>query len=187
MSAPTSGGPVGVLRLFVDIARFRKGPEDVPASRAVLGWCVIAGVALRALASRTMPMPFKGNVLAILAVDAGTSLLFLALVLAVVRRPERFVQTGSAVFGFQLVMLPVLIGVSWLLSVVQTDPFWRSLVIVLTIAVDVWGLAVMARILRSATGWSLVACVGLAILSDLLTFSVMAVLFPLNVPLPTQA
>ena len=187
MSASTPGGPIGVLRLFVDIARFRKGPEDLPVSRGLLIWCIVGGAAGRALLSRALPLPSQGNTLAILAVDTGTTLLFLALVLVAARRPERFLQTAGALFGFQLVMLPVLAAASWLLATFQADPFWRSPVIVLTIAVDVWGLAIVARILRSATGWSMVACVGLAILSDLLTYSLLAVLFPTSAPLPTPA
>jgi hypothetical protein len=175
------------LRSFVDIARFRKGPEDLPVSRAVLGWCIVAGIVLRALISRSLPMPYKGNVLAILGIDTATTLLFVALVLAAVRRPERYLQTASAIFGIQLVMLPVIVAASWLLSAFQSDPFWSVPVLALTVAVDVWGLVIVARILRSATDWSLAACIGLAILSDLLTFSVMSLLFPLNVALPAQA
>ena len=187
MSAPSPGGPIGVLRLLVGIALFRSGPQDLPVSRALLLWCILGGVAARTLALHLLSSQLQNDLLAILAVEAGATLLFVALVLAGAHRPERFLQTAGAVFGVQLVMLPLLAGVAWLLDTHQADPFWRGPSTVLYIAANVWLLAVEARILRAATDWTLMACVGLAILSDLVIYSLIALLFPMSSPLPAQA
>lgn len=180
MSERPTGTLVGTLQLFADITRFRKGPEDLPVSPALLGYCIIVGIGARALLIRVLPIPFQGNPLAVLVVDAVATLLFLSLVLNLAKLPERFLQTATAIFGFQLVMLPVLVGSGWLYLVFAQDAVWKLPVMMLNIAVEVWGLAVVARILSSATNWPLFACVVLAIAGDLLSFLAIVSLFPLT-------
>jgi hypothetical protein len=181
LSAPSSGGPIGVLRLFVDIARFRKGPEDLPVSRALLLACIVSGITLHGLLWKVIPLPFQGSPLMILLVSAGATVLMLA------RRPERFLQTASAVFGFQLVVLPVQAAVGWFAVSVGSSRSWQLMLSAAGIVLALWELMVVARILRSATERSMAACVGMAILGDLLVFMVVAGFFTLNLPQATQA
>jgi hypothetical protein len=178
LSDRTPGILIGNLRLFADIVRFRKGPEDLPVSQALLAYCVIASIAVRMLAVRILPMPYQGNPLAILLLDAGVTLLFVSLVLALARRPERFLQTATAVFGYQLVMLPLLLGAGWLLESFLNDAVWRMPMLLLNAGLGLWSMVVIARILRSATGWPLFACVAFAISGELLSIIIVTSIFP---------
>lgn len=86
------------LRIFVDIVLWRRGPQDLPASALLLGVAVAAYVAVSAVQ------------LALLGEPAATWFLFMVvdplllggwvwLVLRLFSKPERFLQTASAVFG----------------------------------------------------------------------------------------
>jgi hypothetical protein len=166
------------LRLFADIARFRKGPEDLPASVALLGLAIGGAIVLRVLLLGVLPLPAGGNPVLVIGIGIGVTLLFLWVVLQLARHPERYVQTASAMFGFQVVMAPLLIGSGWLFLTLGETSAWQLPVMLLRMAVEVWALAVAARILRSATSWPLFACVSLAIANELLTFLAIAGLFP---------
>ena len=178
MSDRTPGILIGNLRLLADIVRFRKGPEDLPVSRPLLVYCVVTSIALRALAVRVLPMPYMGNPLAILLLDAGVTLLFVSLVLALAGHPERFLQTASAIFGYQLLMLPLLLGAGWLLISFGNDATWRLPVMVVNAGLSLWSMVVTVRILRSATGWPLFACVAFAISGELLSIIIITSIFP---------
>jgi len=86
------------LRIFVDIVLWRRGPQDLPASTLLLGVAVAAYVAVSVVQ------------LALLGESAATWFLFTMvdplllggwvwLVLRLFSKPERFLQTASAVFG----------------------------------------------------------------------------------------
>jgi hypothetical protein len=172
-------GILGMLRLCADIVRFRKGPEDLPVSRTMLAACVVACVAAQTLlAGGMLPAEFKGSAFAIMVIRAMVVLVAIAVVLALVRRPERYLQTATAVFGCQLLLLPFSAATGWLTLHGETHADWKLPATVLAFAVQVWGLAVLARILRSATGWPLIGCVGAALLMDLVTLTIIMGFFP---------
>lgn len=177
MSETGKGSIVEGFKVFADIARFRKGPEDVPASVSLLGIAVGGAVVLKVLLLAVLPLP-TGSPVLVVGIGVVVALLFLWLLLQLARHPERYVQTTSAVFGFQVVMAPLLIGSGWLFLTAGEGSPWQLPAILLRMAVEVWALAVTARILRSATGWPLFACVALAIASELLTFLAITALVP---------
>jgi hypothetical protein len=55
------------------------------------------------------------------------------------------------------------------------------------LVVEVWALAVAARILKSATEWPMSACIALAIAGELLSFLLLTSLFPQAPTTPAQA
>lgn len=168
-----------MLRLFADIVRFRKGPEDLPVSRALLAVCVIAGIAAQTLLAGSMlPAEFEGSPLGIMVVRAAVVLVALSVMLLLVQRPERFLQTATAVFGCQLLLLPLAAATGWMQIQAESHADWKLASQVVVLAVQVWGLAVLARILRSATGWPLVGCIAAALLMDLVTLAVISSFFP---------
>ena len=86
------------LRICLDIVLWRRGPQDLPASSLLLAIAVAAYVAVSAVQ------------LALLGETAATWFFFVVidplllagwvwLVLRLYSRPERFLQTASAVFG----------------------------------------------------------------------------------------
>lgn len=186
MSETGKGTIVDGLRAFVGIARFRKGPEDVPASISLLGFAIGGAILLRVLLLGVLPLPAEaGNPVLVIGIGVGVTLAFLWLLLQLARHPERYVQTTSAVFGYQMVMAPVLIGTGWLFLTAGEGSPWYLPAILLRMVVEVWALAVAARILRSATGWPLFACVSLAIANELLTYLVIAgIAAPAATPVP---
>jgi hypothetical protein len=170
---------IGTLRLCADIVRFRKGPEDLPVSRAMLAACVVAGVAAQTLVAGSMlPADVKGSVFAMMVIRAVVVLVAVAVVLFLVHRPERFLQTATSVFGCQLVLLPFSAVAGWLTLHGETHVEWKLPAMVVAFVFQVWGLAVLARILRSATSWPLVGCIAAALLMDLVTLAVIAGFFP---------
>lgn len=175
------------LRLFADIARFRKGPEDVPASVLLLGLAIGGAVLLRVLLLGVLPLPAAGNPVVVIGLGIGVTLLFLWLILQLARHPERYTQTATAMFGFQVVMAPLLIGSGWLFLSIGQESTWHIPVMLLRMVIEVWALAVAARILRSATNWPLFACVALAIANELLTFLAILGLFPQSGATPAAA
>ncbi len=180
MSAPATPRIADSLRLFTEIVRFRKGPEDLPVSALLLGLAIGAGVLLRVLFSGILPMPgsVTGSPVLIIAVGIGVTLLYLAGLLRLAGHPERFLQTATATFGSQLILGPGLIFSGWFFVTHSADPTWRVPAALLALVFEIWALAVMARILRSATGWPIAACVALTIAGQLLIYLAVAGLFP---------
>lgn len=168
MNAPSRSLLAAAFEACVGIVRSRKGPEDVPASAALLV-TVLAGTVLLGLASLAIPVPeSRGNGIVLIALDIGLWLAGVRLILQVAKRPERFLQTVTAIFGCQLVLAPLLLGSNWMLITYIRQPGMGELAVMLSVAVMVWVMVITARILRSATGWAMISTV-------LLTFSIEAV------------
>lgn len=169
----------------VGIVRFRKGPEDIPAVRSLLYAAILASVLLR-LAMMLIPVPeSRGNPVVLMALDIGITLGALQLVLQSAGKPERFVQTATAVFGCQVVLAPALFVGRWLMVryTGKADPaavpdLMLVPAMMVMLAIAVWVLAVMVRILRSATEWPVVACVFIALAIDLATMLIAVSLYP---------
>jgi hypothetical protein len=167
-----------VLQVLVGIARMKRGPEDLPASIGLLALLVLASIVSDVVLLSVLPKPLEGNPAALIGIGIGVMLAWTALVLRVAGKPERYTQTMTAVFGFQLVMAPVLIFSGWFMVTYQADPTWQTPAVGLRLVVEIWALVVLARILRSATEWPLFACVMLAITTELLAYMIITTLFP---------
>lgn len=167
-----------VFDTLIGILRFRKGPEDMPASGNLLVAMIIGGVALRAIALVMTPDP-GGNPAVLIGLEIGVMLLGLKLALRLARHPERFTQTATAWLGAQLVAGPAVLLTRWLiLSHNQPQDPMTPVAQVLFLVVAVWMLIVTVRILRSATEWPLFACILLALAIELFTAAVVMSLYP---------
>jgi hypothetical protein len=165
-----------VFGTFLDIARLRRGPEDLPVSARLLLTTVVVYVLVDALMLAVLPVP--ANPAALVAIDVAVTLLWYGMVLRLAGKPERFLQTATAVMGFQLVMAPALVVTGWLYLKYQGDSFASMPVTVMRVALEIWMLAVFGRMLRSATAWPMFLCIILAIGQELVTFVVVVTLFP---------
>lgn len=165
------------LQAFIDIARMRRGPEDLPFDRSLLVMAVAAYGLLNLVFALILPRD-SGEPPALALADIPVTLVSLQVLLRLARRPERFVQTAAAMFGFPVVLAPALLISAWLLLRYGEDSTWQLPVLVLRFAVEIWVLAVAARILRAATEWPLLACVGLMIAQQLLTYSIVTLIYP---------
>ena len=86
-----------------------------------------------------------------------------AVLLRLQRKSERFLQTTTALFGYQLVLTPLIIALSWLVQRFEAQPAWWLPVLVLALMLAVWVIAAGAHILKSALEWSMPASVSLVI------------------------
>ncbi len=170
-------GVTQVARLYTDIALLRRGPEDVPVSAVLLALTVLAYMLLSLLLSALMPAVEEDQI-ALIALDSFLSVAWYWVVLRLAGRPERFLQTATAVFGYQTIVAPAFVGATWLFLHYMKDATWQLPVSLLLLALAVWTLAVNGRILRSATGWPQVTCVALVVMEAIISRVIALGLFP---------
>jgi hypothetical protein len=166
------------LRIFAGIVRLRNGPEDLPVSAALLAITIVLASIPDALTFLILPTPPGVSPVMLIVIGAVTTLLWYGALLRFAGKPERFLQTLTAVFGFQIILAPALMFSGWFFVTYQKDPTWQLPAALLRTAVEIWALVILARILRSATQWPIFTCVVLAIANELLALLLVAKLFP---------
>jgi hypothetical protein len=150
-----------LLRLYLDIAIWRRGPADVPGVPVLLWLTVLAYIAVTAALSAALRLhpswPRE------LAVDVAYMLAWIWLLLWATGRRARFLQTAAAVFGFQLILAPLSVGVSALTPESPAPGQAQWLLLIATLLLIAWIVLATAHIIRAALEWPLAACVPLAI------------------------
>lgn len=172
-----------MLALFWEVAVFRRGPEHMPVSAAWLVAAMVMQAAMALLVQGMLPaLPVKpgteDHTLGLLVIDVAMTLLWGWAVLRIASRPERFVQTLTAIFGCQLIFQPMVLPASWLAASAPEGSAWDVPAGLLFTALSVWALIAMARILRSATDWPLFGCALLVIVQAAATVLVSVAVFP---------
>jgi hypothetical protein len=167
-----------LLRLYGRIALMRSGPQEVPASNFLLVGTVLAYLLAHACANWLLPT-LDGLWFAAIALDILFTLCWYALLMRVVRKPERFVQTATAVFGFRTLVSPLEMASGGLVRRFGEVTAWQLPLWALYLALFVWLIAASSHVLKAALEWSVPACVGLVILeilsNTLLVFSVLPI------------
>ena len=141
-----------LFNLFLDICLFRKGPQDVPSSAALLKMCLL-GYGLSGVLVLLISTPAPLALLQILLdMVLLSGLLYLALI--AYRHPKRFEQTLSALTGtgtlMGLLALPLIV---WLAHQDPSDD--TQLPSLLTLLLMVWSIAIITHILRHALNTSI--------------------------------
>lgn len=170
------------LRVLVGIVRLKNGPEDLPYSPSLLVASVAGAAILDALLFAMVPTPDDFSPLPLLILNIVTTLIWYGALLRFAGKPERFVQTMTAVYGFQVILAPLMLFTGWFVLTYQKDPNWAFPSQLVRSAVEIWALVILARILRSATQWPLFTCVVLAMANELLTLLLAASLFSSAAP-----
>ena len=165
-----------IIRLFAQIALLRRGPQDLPASPLLLTLTLTAYLAVSFLLSAVLP-PMEGW-RGPLVVDALFTLAWYAVLLRAVGRPERILQTATAVFGLQAVLAPLSIPSDWLARRFAADATWQVPVTCAALALLAWLVAANGRIVKAALEWSGSASVALVILQMLTGWLLLLALFP---------
>lgn len=93
-----------LVRLFVQIAVLRRGPQDVPASYALLGLLLFAQWTLGIVADISHGESLAFGVLSNVLLSV-LLLLYVHLVLKLHHHPRRFVQTVTAIAGVELLIM----------------------------------------------------------------------------------
>ncbi len=163
---------MSLVRLFVAICLYQKGPQDVPASAGLFYLVVLAYFAVGAVVLGMQ----AGSVIGIAqaAVELVLVLGFVWGLLALSRKPARFQQTATALLGtdtlISVAALPLLLAV-------KVGP-QAAFPTVLLMGLMIWSMAVTGHILRHALSKPLSFGIGLAVLYFLVTYQVMAYWFP---------
>jgi hypothetical protein len=87
-----------LLQTFVDIALWRKGPQDLPASRFLAILVLAAYIVASFIQVRLLDLHLRSAVV-IIAVDVTMVVAWVWAVLAFFERRQRFIQTFTAMLG----------------------------------------------------------------------------------------
>jgi len=163
----------------VDIILFRRGPENLPASQALLAIVValsIVGlVAMSAVASLPASRALLGGL-----IGSGVMLLWFRAALALANKRERFLQAMTAMFGVNTLFLPLMVPLLGALAPymekadANTPP--PPALLLIFMFVMVWGFVVEMRIVRAAfeCPWLVAA---LLLIGEFFAANVVAMLF----------
>lgn len=165
-----------LLRLYGQIALLRKGPQDVPASPLVLFVTVVSFFGAICLVSLLLP-PVPGPWVLHLVVHVLFMLAWYAVLLRTQNKSERFLQTTTALFGYQFLLSPPIIVLSGLMRVFENETFLLVPVVILSLILGIWAIAAGARILSAALEFSMPASVSLIIAQELAALLLFGVLF----------
>jgi hypothetical protein len=186
-AAPVSKDMRELVALFLQIALLRKGPQDLPVSALLLGITIIAYLAVNMLVSfalppaKELPPGVKMDWLAPLLISALFTLVWYAALLRVVRRPERTLQTTTAVFGFQTILAPLSVAFEWLMRRFGEDVTWQIPITCAGLMLVAWLIAANSNIVKAALDWSAMASVALVILQMVAGWLLLLALFaPIN-------
>ena len=173
-----------LIRLFIDIALHRKGPQDVPAVGAVLGLALCAYLVVGA----AVLWPSTASINTLLG-QLTLDLLLLVLVfgglLGGTGRSDRIPQTLSALFGTGALLSAAALPFAWLAARTISDgepvpgmegPALLSAMALFTLLVA--SLFVTGHILRHALDWSYAAGVLAAVLYFATSVAVFRAVFP---------
>ncbi|MGH8550803.1 MAG: hypothetical protein ACRERU_19835 [Methylococcales bacterium] len=163
-----------ILKIFLDLCIFQRGPQDMPASAFFLGIVLLANAAV-GLTILSMEAPFLDAVPQFL-VSIALLVGFSWIVLRLSGKTIRFQQTLIALLGadtlISLTALPFLIWIS------LNQGFGLAYYILL--GSMFWSVAVVGHIIRHALSSSYIYGLGLSILYFLGSFQAMAYLFPIT-------
>jgi hypothetical protein len=147
------------LQSFLDIALWRKGPQDLPASRLLAALALLAYLAIGFVRMRLFNLD-QSTALLFICVDALMLGAWLWLVLAFFGRRQRFVQTITALLGVGVLVLLVDIAIRCMqLALGWSDEVslnWVKLRFLVT-------ALVLGRIFMLALDRSLITGVGLTV------------------------
>jgi len=167
-----------LIGLFTQIAVWRRGPQDVPASVLLLALTIVGYFAINFAVSTLLP-PFAGPWLAHLCIDVAFTFAWYAALLRLARRPERFLQTATAVYGFQAVLSPLLIASVWLTRRFAQDSVGQLLATSMSLAILIWIITANSHVVKASLEWSMPASVVLVILQTLAGNLLVLALFPI--------
>jgi len=168
-----------LVRLFAAICLLRAAPQDLPASRILLG--VTLGLYL--LFTWLLAIPAYGQARAVWLALLDTALLvaFIQVLLFLLARGPRILQTLTAMAGsgslLGLLALPLVL---WG-QPSQMEEQVSGLLLYAWLLLLVWNLLVAGHILRHALSTSLGIGVGVALLYALFSMQLVATLFPYQV------
>jgi hypothetical protein len=168
-----------LLRLFLQIALLRRGPQDLPASPVLLAVTAAAYLAVSFIlytALPGMPGPWRKHLIA----ELIYILVSLGVLLQLAGKSERYLQTATAVLGYSIILSPLTIFSGWLYQRFQDEPSLQLPVALIGLTLLVWMIAIGQQVLKAALEWSTLASVVLVISWILLGQFMILAIFPMD-------
>ncbi len=168
-----------LLQFFIDLARLRRGPQDLPYSSALLGLLATLSVIIGTINGREL---FGGAAPALGAnlVDLVLSLGLLWVLLKTQGKVARWQQSASAFLG-----LGVLAGLIMLFVRAPAEAFGVvQFAILIDLVVAVWLHVALGNVLRHALEVPLLAGVLIVLAYTVFAFNLIAQVFPPQVATP---
>ena len=166
-----------LAKAFWDIALWRRSPAQLPASLLLLALVAAAAVLLELL-SALMPPVSNDRMWVRILLSVVLPLGFTWAVLVVARRRHRFLQTGIALLGVEVVVELILYPLGSLLHVMGSEPLASLPLEVLMLAGFIWYMLACANIWRVALDSGLSLGVALSVGYFLLSIALEQRLLP---------
>jgi hypothetical protein len=167
---------LAILKILIDIALLRREPSDLPASPRLLASIVVLFLALNVGLS-VLFRPQAENLLLQLITSVAFSLLWYWALLRLFQKPERFLQTVTAIVGFGCLVTPVLVPLSGLIAPYAAKPEEAAPFLLVLLPIAIYVVFVTARILRAAIERPMVQAVALVLLHTFIEPVVLLSLF----------
>lgn len=160
------------LSLLFNICLLRKGPQDISHSQHILRLTMLGYAAVSYLI-----LQISANSLTALlqvATELIITISFVALLLSMVNKPYRFVQTVSTLLGTDALISAFAMPIIATLSLDSNN----VLAFFTMLALMIWHWIITAHIIRHALDKSFSFALGITFLYLLIAFQIIGVLFP---------
>jgi hypothetical protein len=168
---------LALVNLFVDLCLLRRGPQDLPASHALLSLALVLNVAAGLLLGRTV-WGETGAALGAALLDVGVLALLLFVALRARALGNRFLQSATAMLGAGCLLTLLALPLQPLVELSEaSDPdAVGALLYLLYVA---WVQVVYGHVLRHALDLRLGAGIAIALVYTLTSAVVVDLVFPL--------
>lgn len=166
-----------LFTVVIDIALFRRGPEQLPASPVLLAIAIVAYAGIAAIV--THALSFANTRLPLeLAVFVAATMLWYRVALGLANKAERFVQTVTAMFATRALIAPLDMPVRLtLFAQMQAKVPPSSMLALVFLGLLVWQFVINVRIVRAAFEWQLPAVIIMIVAQEFVVLMVVAALF----------
>jgi hypothetical protein len=167
-----------LILIWFDICLLRAGPQDLPASRELLGLSMASYV----LASFLLSLPGYPLVAAgqLALMDASLVVVFAATTLYLTGKMARLTQTLTALSGTGTLLGLIALPVIQLLASGKDAGQPPLLAGMLWLLLFGWNILVVAHIMRHALSVNFPMAIGIAILYTLVAIQIINALFPMS-------
>jgi len=160
-----------LVRLFLDLCLFKKGPQDMPASMMLLKLALLAYF-LVGMALTVLETDWLEGVLQVL-LEGAMLFGFVWISLIAAEKTHRWLQTSIAMLGTDALISSFAIPLK---IVLLADP-QAGLIYLLLLLLMLWHIGVVAHILRHALSQTLAVGLGLSIVYVFFSLQVLILLF----------
>lgn len=137
-----------ITKAFYEICLLKRQPQDIPGSVVFFAMCT-AAYTLSSFILTLAYQDFQKSV-TVAFIDAGLTILITYLLLLAIRKPERNLQTCTALLGTGTIFSLLATPVYYLLAVPAVGQSGNPILSFLVWVLIVWNIAVMAHILKHA-------------------------------------